>query len=72
MNRSASDVLTISAVTFTTTTTTKRLAGSLSTEAARLPTCLCGRMILAARDEVLRMSAFSVGQAFDARWSSYL
>jgi hypothetical protein len=38
----------------------------------KLPACLCGRQILAARDEVLRMSVFSVGQAFDARWSSYL
>jgi hypothetical protein len=27
---------------------------------------------LAARDVVLRMPAFSVGQAFNARWSSYL
>jgi hypothetical protein len=53
-------------------TTTKRLVGSLWTEAARLPACLCGRQILAAQDELLRMSAFSVGQAFDARWSSYL
>jgi hypothetical protein len=54
------------------TTTTKRSSGSLWTEAARRPACLCGRQILAAQDDVLRMSAFSVGQAFDARWSSYL
>jgi hypothetical protein len=59
----------MSAMTFTTITTTKGSVRSLWTEAARLPACLCGRQILAARDEVLRMSAFSVGQAFDGRLS---
>ena len=71
-SRSSRRCSTMSAMTFTTKTTTKRSAGSLWTEAARLPACLCGRQILAAQDELLRMSAFSVGQAFDARWSSYL
>jgi hypothetical protein len=59
-------------MTFTTTTTTKGSVSSFWTEASRLSACLYGRQILAARDEVLRMSAFPVGQAFDARLSSYL
>jgi hypothetical protein len=53
----------MSAMTFITTTTIKRLADSLWMEAARLPACFCGRQIPAAWDEVLRMSAFSVGQS---------
>jgi hypothetical protein len=57
----------IRAMTFITTATTKRTVGSIWTEAARRPACLCGRQILAVQDVVLRTSAFSAGQAFDGR-----
>jgi hypothetical protein len=56
-------------MTFTTTTTTKRLISSLWAEAAKLLVCLRGATDYGC---LLRMSAFSVGQAFVARRSSYL
>jgi hypothetical protein len=48
----------------------KRVSRFIANRSSRLLACLCGRQILAARDSMLRMSAFATGQDFDARWSS--